>query len=274
MARPPRTHVRRAARSRFASTLAVLVLALGATAVAGRPAAGQVNVEALRPDDPPAGVSGSLSGDLTVQAGNTDFVRVGVEGRRYEVSDSVTTLIVGHGGLGLLGSRRFASSGLLHYRDTYRLHRWFAPEWYAQTNYDRSQALSFRALVGGGARTPRVGGEWGQIGGGTGFMLEHERLAVPDTAVHPRHTTVIRSSSFATVRVVTDDDLVVTSTTYVQPQVGEWGDVRVLEDLALATPVTERLALTVSFDLRYDSRPPDDIARLDARLRTGLTLTY
>lgn len=253
-----------------------LLAALLVTVSALQPgsAAGQVNVEALRPDDPPPGVSGSLSGDLTLQTGNTDFVRIGVEGRRYRVAESATTLMVGHGGLGFLGKSRFASSGLFHYRRMYRMTDWAAPEWYGQVNYDRSRSLSFRTVLGGGVRTPGVSGEWGHVGGGTGLMLEHERLSLPDTAVHPSHTTVVRSSSFATLRIVTADDLVVTSTTYLQPQVGEWGDLRVLEDLALATPVTESLALTVSFDLRYDSRPPDDVASLDARLRTGLTLTY
>lgn len=51
-------------------------------------------------------------------------------------------------------------------------------------------------------------------------------------------------------------------------------DVRVLENMRLASPITERVSLTVSFDLRYDSRPPDEIAALDSVLRTGLTYTY
>ena len=258
------------------SALPYLLLPLLAVPLAAdpEPGAAQVNVEALRPDDPPPGVSGSLSGDLTVQTGNTDFVRIGIEGRRYHVTEGSTTLVVGHGGIGFLGRNRFASSGLFHYRRTYGMTDWLAPEWYGQANYDRSRSLSFRALAGAGVRSPGARTDWGHVGGGTGLMLEHERLSLPDTASHPRHTTVVRSSSFATLRVVTAGELVVTSTTYIQPQVDEPGDVRVLEDLALATPVTERLALTVSFDLRYDSRPPDDVASLDTRLRTGLTLTY
>ncbi|MFW6206946.1 MAG: hypothetical protein ACOC5J_03325, partial [Gemmatimonadota bacterium] len=73
--------------------------------------AAQVNVEPLRGEDPPEGTSGSLSSDLVVQTGNTDFVRVGIEGRLYIVEDSTTTLMVGNGGLGFLGTSRFASSG-------------------------------------------------------------------------------------------------------------------------------------------------------------------
>lgn len=236
--------------------------------------AAQVNVEPLRGEDPPQGVSGSLSSDLIIQTGNTDFVRIGVEGRLYIVEDSTTTLLVGNGGLGFLGTSRFSSSGLFHYRRTYESVQWISPEWYAQVNYDRSRSLRFRTVVGGGIRSPVVRGDWGHVGAGTGFMFEDERLALPDTAEHPDHTTVIRSSSYGNFTVEFERGMVITSTTYLQPKVGNPKDIRILEDLVFSTPVTDRLALAVSFDLRYDSVPPDGLAALDTRLRTGLTLTY
>ena len=234
----------------------------------------QVNVERLRVDDPPLGVSGSLTGNLSIQTGNTDFVQVGLNGRIYDVTEAVTTLMVGNGGIGFLGGNRFASSGLFHYRRTFALTEWLSPEWYGQANYDRSQKLTFRLVGGGGVRAPVAEGSLGRLAAGTALMLEHERLELPDTAVHAHRTTTVRSSTFLTFRVVPSDQLVITSTTYLQPQVSDPGDLRMLENFALATPVSDRLSLTVSFDLRYDSRPPDGIAGLDTRLRTGLTLIY
>ena len=248
--------------------------ALAVTALLPQLLAAQVNVERLRIDDPPLGVSGSLTGDLSVQTGNTDFVQVALSGRIYDVTERLTTLMVGNGGLGFLSRNRFASSGLFHYRRTYLFSDWLSPEWYAQANYDRSQKLTSRFIVGGGARTPVGEGRWGRLAAGTALMLEYERLQLPDTAVHPRSTLTVRSSTFLTFRVVPNDQLVITSTTYLQPQLSDPGDLRMLENFGLATPVSDRLSLTVSFDLRYDSRPPDGIASLDTRLRTGLTLAY
>ena len=66
----------------------------------------------------------------------------------------------------------------------------------------------------------------------------------------------------------------ITSTTYLQPAVGNFGDLRTLANLRIATSVTNELDLTVSFDLRYDSGPPDGISALDTSLRTGLRYTY
>ena len=233
-----------------------------------------MNVEALRRDDPPLGRSATVGGDLTIRTGNVDFVQLGLDARLYDVTGAATRLVAVDGGLGFLRRSRFASSGLIHYRVTFRPMRGISPEWYAQINYDRPQLLSFRTVAGGGVRTSFASGEWGQFGAGSALMFEHERLALPDTAAHPRHTTTLRWSNFLTLRVVPTDNMVITSTTYVQPEFRNPADTRALENLRIATSVTEALALTVSFDLRYDSRPPDEIARLDTSLRTGLTYTY
>ncbi|MDH3271838.1 MAG: DUF481 domain-containing protein [Gemmatimonadota bacterium] len=237
-------------------------------------AAAQIDIESQRGDDLPVGISGTMGGDLTVRTGNVDFVQVGLQARLYDVRESVTTLLVGDGGFGFLGSSRFASEGLAHLRQTYPFRRYLSPEWYTQINYDRSQLLTFRALLGGGARTFFASGSWGDFGAGSALMFEHERLSLPDSASHPDRTTTLRWSNFLTLRVVPTPGLVVTSTTYAQPEFANPGDVRVLGNVRLATAVTEALSLTVSFNLRYDSDPPDGIAALDTTLRTGVTYSY
>jgi hypothetical protein len=238
------------------------------------PGSAQVNVEALRQEDPPLGYSGTFGGDLTLRTGNVELVQVDLNARRYMVTESVTRLMVGNGGLGLQGGSRFASSGLLHYRETYRYNDPISPEWYGQLNYDRPQLLDFRVVTGGGARTSFANGEWGEFGMGAALFLEHERLDLSDAAVHENRTTAIRGSYFLTLRLVPNENLVITSTTYLQPVVGNWGDLRTLANFRVAASVTDELDLTVSFDLRYDGRPPDEISALDTSLRTGLRYTY
>ena len=238
------------------------------------PVSAQVNVEALRRDDPPLGYSGTFGGDLAVRTGNVDLVQIGLNARLYRVTESATRLIVGNGGLGLLGGSRFSSSGLFHYRQTYRYNENVSPEWYWQVNYDRPQLLDFRVVTGGGARTSFARGDWGQFGMGAALMLEHERLDLPDLAVHPDQTTLLRWSYFLTLRVVPNENLVITSTTYLQPVLDDFDDLRMLANLRLASSITDELDLTVSFDLRYDSRPPDGISALDTSLRTGVRYTY
>lgn len=241
---------------------------------APRPVSAQVNIEALRPEEPPAGRSGSLGGDLTIRSGNVDFVEVGLEGRLFDVRQSLTTLIVGNGGLGFLGSSRFASSGLGHFRQTYRYRPRVSPEWFAQADYDRARLLTFRMVVGAGVRSPLASGDWGHFDVGSALMIEREWLDLPDDAVHLDRTSDLRWSTFVTFRWAPTETLVITSTTYAQPQFDNVNDTRLLENLRLATAVTRTLSLTISFDARYDSRPPDGIAVLDTTLRTGVSYAY
>ena len=238
------------------------------------PVSAQVNVEALRRDDSPLGYSGAFGGDVTLRTGNVDLIQLGLNGRLYRVTESATSLIVGNGGLGLLGGSRFASSGLLHLRQTFRRKKRISPEWYGQLNYDLPQLLNFRVVTGGGARTSFASGEWGQFGMGLTLMLEHERLALPKTAVHDNETTVMRGSYFLTLRAVPSEKLVLTSTTYLQPALNNFNDLRTLANVRIATSITDALDLTVSFDLRYDSKPPDGISALDTNLKTGVRYTY
>jgi len=251
-----------------------LPLLIALAAAIPLPMSAQVNVEALRTDDPPLGYSGTFGGDLAIRTGNVDFVQLGINARLYKVTESATRLIVGNGGLGLQGGTQFASSGLLHYRQTYQYNDLVSPEWWGQLNYDRPQLLDLRMVVGGGVRVSFASGDWGQFGMGAALMLEDERLDLPDTAVHDNHTTNIRGSYFLTLRLVPNDNLVITSTTYLQPAVGNLSALRTLANLRIATSVTDQVDLTVSFDLRYDSRPPDLISALDTSLRTGLRYTY
>ena len=97
---------------------------------------------------------------------------------------------------------------------------------------------------------------------GVSLMVEHERLDLPDVAIHDDQTTTIRWSYFVTLRLVPNENLVITSTTYLQPKFDTLGDLRTLENLRVAVSVTDELDLTISFDLRYDSRPPDLISDL------------
>lgn len=234
----------------------------------------QVDIESLRPRGATEGLSGTLGGDLTVLTGNTDLVQTSLRARLDWVRGPAATLLVGDGGVGLLGDRKFSSSGLLHLRHTRWVRAWIAPEVYGQVNYDRPQLLDFRGLVGAGLRFAFSDGDWGAVGAGVSLMLEHERLDLPADATHDDRTRTLRNSTFLTVRLVGGDALVVSSTAYAQPALDDPSDLRVLESLGVAASLTDRLALTVTFDLRYDSGPPDGLAALDTRLRTGVTLTY
>lgn len=236
-------------------------------------ASAQVNIESLRRSDAATGLTGSVALDVAIRAGNVDFVQLTLTGRTDYSRGQFSTFVVGSGDLGFQGGQRFANAGLLHVRQSYAI-GFAIPEAYAQVNYTRQQQLAFRGLVGGGLRVPVVRHARVRLWFGSGPMFEHERLDLPLDAVHPRRTSVARWTSYLSSKLTVDPRVVLLATTYLQTQVGDWGDVRNLTDVDLAVGLGRAASLVISFDLRYDSRPPDDTDPVDTTLKTGLAVTF
>jgi hypothetical protein len=238
------------------------------------PAAAQVNIEAQRRAPSDLGLSGTVAADLLLKTGNVEHFRVGVGGRVDYQTASTSTFLVGKGNLGLVGSNRFSNAGLVHLRHGRHWLPRLMPEAYAQVNYDEPRLLEFRAVAGGGMRVTLTDGESVGLWLGTGYMFEHERLDLPDTAIHPRTTSAHRWSSYVSGRVSAGDNLTFLATGYAQPQFDDFADFRILCEMSLGVSVTRALALTVGFSLRYDSRPPDDVVSLDTELRNGVAVVF
>lgn len=232
----------------------------------------QVNIERLRPDAGEEGLSGSLGAALDVRTGSVSLVHFQGSGRLDHVRGPVTAFLLGSGEVGFQGGERFSNAWLAHLRAGYDLASPVDVEAYVQVNHDRARLLDFRALAGGGARVRLLTGEAATVRLGSGPMFEHERLDLPPGAAHPARTAVVRWSNYLTLQATPAPHLNLSLTGYFQPQLGRARDTRALAVSALAIDVTERLAVTVTFNLRHDSRPPADIAPTDTALRTGVTL--
>ncbi len=238
------------------------------------PLLAQVNTESLRPVPADSGVSGTLGADLAVKTGNVELVDLGLRGRVDIPGRRLTTFLVGEATLGLLKGQQFTSTGLAHLRQSYPLTPRLAWEWYGQVNYDKPRLIDFRGLLGTGLRVRLLdrgpNGAWA----GSSIMMEHERLELPPAATHPARTNVARLSNYISLRASSGEHLSLSMTTYVQPWIVHPGDLRILENLQLAVGITREIAMSVRFDLRYDSRPPDGIESLDTTLHTGVSIGF
>ena len=260
---------------RFGSSMAgvLTVSMLGGGWLTPR-AAAQINIEAQRRAPSDLGYSGTLAADLELRTGNVEHFRLGVNGRVDYQTETTNTFLVGRGNIGLVGSDRFSNAGLLHLRHGWRWFPRLMLEAYTQVNYDEPRLLELRALAGGGVRVGLTDTEALRFWVGTGYLFEYERFDLPDTASHAQTTSVHRWSSYLTGRVAAGPNVTLVATGYVQPQIDDLADLRILSDVSFGVSVTRALALTVSFSLRYDSRPPDNVASLDTELRNGIAVAF
>jgi hypothetical protein len=249
-----------------------VLLALGALACRAAGSAGQVNTERLRRDDLPPGLSGSLEGSVSLNRGNVDFTLVELGGRLDHSAGDAATFLVGRGDLGFQDGERFTRSGMVHLRRVQGTSGRVAMEFFGQMDHDRSRNLSLRWLVGAGPRVRIVDRDGSDVGWGVGYMFEHERLDLSPEDSHPDRTSSHRLTTYVTANVPVAEGGAASATVYAQPRVDAWGDVRVLAEARLAAELTDGLALTVTWNLRHDSRPPLDVARVDTVVKTGLAV--
>jgi len=247
---------------------------VAATLVGTTTGRAQVNIERLRRNTDRTGLLGTARLDLTARTGNVRLVLLNVESRADLVRRDWTAFLIGSSDVGWQGGRRFSNTALFHLRATALTSRPVGVEAFGQVDYDKARRLDFRSVIGGGARFAIAGGAGGRVAGGTGLMVEHERLDLPDSAAHPRRTDAVRSTSYLTFQLQRSERISIAGTGYAQPKLDEPGDVRVLADTRLAVQLVGGVSLTVTAKLRYDSRPPDDIADLDTTLTTGLALEW
>lgn len=241
--------------------------------LAWTPLRAQVNVERMRIADTATGWGGEAALGFSVRTGNVRHTRLDPSSRIDFVTPGVESFLVMRGDVGIQGGRRYSNAGLMHLRATRRRGQ-FAPEAFAQINYDRSQRLLFRWLAGGGVRVRVVSGPRAAVRLGTALMYEYEHLELDSAAVHPSETRKARWSNYVSLRASTAAGARFIMTAYAQPDLGDFADARVLVESTAAAPLVAGVSLTLTAWARLDTRPPDGVKRLDAELRSGVAVAF
>ncbi len=141
----------------------------------------------------------------------------------------------------------------------------------AQENLTLLQESRF--LLGTGVRRTFFESERVSLALGTGVMgewetLDPDRLEPSDS---PEENT-LRMANLGVLTWTASSGARLLNIFYVQPDLGDLGNVRVLNDLDLSMPLTESLRATLRLEWRRDSRPPATLSKDDLSLRAGFAL--
>lgn len=144
---------------------------------------------------------------------------------------------------------------------------------FLQAQKNETLLLRSRWLAGTGARTVLLASGRATLHVGSGVMGEWETLD-PDRlgSDEDRRTSALRMANLLVFSWETGGGPGVLNILYVQPDLSAFGDVRILNDLGVTAPVTERIDLTLSLEWRRDTRPPASLGKDDLRLSTRIGL--
>jgi len=246
----------------------VIVIALGIVLGAALTGRAQVNIEEQRLGLKEAGLAGTAGVTLRLERGNSDLTEIGLAPRAVFRTGRHLVFTLNKLSFVDAAEGSIVNEGFSHLRYNYTVTPRIIAEAFGQIQYNHSQDLARRVLLGGGLRFPIITRPDLGLAVGVSGMYEYEKLRSGLIAETPRN------SNYASFRLAHGDLLRIANTLYVQPAFDDIGDVRILDQLEFDVRLSKWLALTTSAGYRYDSRPPAGIKQYDLSLEHGLKVMF
>jgi len=161
---------------------------------------------------------------------------------------------------------RNANKSYLHLRHRHALDEAWALEGFGQAQQDEFANLKLRTLLGGGVRWSQERDAW-RFHLGLGTFYEYEELR--KSVVHAK-SYLWRASTYMTADYLFNEHTKLHETIYVQPAWRSLADLRILNDTSLKVSLTDHLALSLTLEVSYDSRPPVGTVKTNVSYQTGI----
>ena len=249
----------------LASFILLLTLSLTTTAQV-------VNVERMRLDQKKRGWSGSVTGNFDVRRNQRTVVTLGSKAHVQHAQDSNTVLLVAQAGLVKASGADFVNFAFTHLRYTHYVTDFLSLEAFTQLQQNRVNGIQSRWLIGAGVRGRVIDDKAATLYTGLLVMREREREVVDSIPTHRD----IRLSSYLAGSYTPEsaDWITVATTTYFQPRVGKFRDIRISSDWNLQFRIRDNLALTSTLNIVYDARPPVGLDKTVYSVLNGLKFTF
>lgn len=254
------------------ATVVSAFVVLGAFAAA-RPAAAQVNTEALRRDvKSTSPFFASVDGNFTGRAGNvTGVIAGGGVFGGYHSGDHIA-FVRAQGDYTEFDSVVKVAKAFAHARYNYHLLGPFTAEVFTQVQRDRFIRLELRNLYGAGLRTALVEERSFEAFLGTAYMFEYEiegrRLRDPEPAKVMAH----RASIYLAPSWSITKGMRLSTVAYLQPRLDGPLDARIFDETVFTTDILPRLKVRIGVSVRYDTEPPEGVKGWDVEVKNSLAL--
>ena len=259
--------IRQALRPALLS-LAVVLAGLLPASLAGQTI---LNTERFQLADVDEGlhVSATLTGNG--QRGNSRVMTLGTSGIAGVLTGSHWTRVIFGARYISTQERAILDNRFVQLRYSYILTPELRTFHFVQAQRNETLRLRSRYLVGSGVQYALVQTEHTTFSLGTGLMGEWENLSADavDPGTDPQ-STALRVANVAVLSRDLPSGARILNILYVQPDATAPSDVRVLNDLGLILPVSDRFRVTLSGEWRRDSRPPAALRKDDLTFNVGI----
>ena len=233
----------------------------------------QVNVEPLRRQIKRGGVGGRVRTAMLATGGNTDRLSMG--GGLLLGGDSGPHFAYLNltGEYARVNREATVAKAFSHLRYNYELAPWLWAEAFTQLEADRFRRIARRELVGSG---PRFGVDFAHaaVFYGTAYMAEWTLLDRRDTSDSGELRLAHRWSNYVSASGDVAERVLLTTTVYLQPRFDAFGDYHALVVATFEFKVSGLVSTGIEAEVRYESRPADEVEKLDYSIKNALELSF
>lgn len=238
------------------------------------------NIESEQPNLPEQGLEVAVKLGLDGKTGNDEEKDYdGSVKSVYRRHDNVFLFLV-DGEYGTTRDVKDTDNTFVHSRWTHILTPRWSTEGFAQWEQDEFDNVQSRTLMGGGGRY-LVWQKQDVFSFTTGAGVFHEE-EVLDLVSYEQSDKFWRINTYYTYKYQMTKTISILNTTYLQPRIGEYSDLRALTEFGLKIGLTNRLALTIQYKLTYDSEPaqnfdvdpPIDNRSVNTEYQTSIQYTF
>lgn len=181
-------------------------------------------------------------------------------------------LLLGELVQGVLNSERYLNEGVTHLRYNQKLREKVTWEAFGQLQFNEKLRIELRGLLGTGPRFTLADRERQKAFLGVLYMYEYDDVWNSNLFFRDH-----RLSAYLSFRLGLGKQASLSSTNYYQPVLTDWSTARLSSRTALDVKISDRLSLTSTFSISYDSRLGEevpDVVKTVYSLVNGLRLSF
>ncbi len=167
----------------------------------------------------------------------------------------------------------FINDGFQHLRYNYRINQQLTWESFGQAQYNEKIKLRFRGLLGTGPRLAllrEANKQRAFLGALYMYEYNEENITNENDEAALQYLRDHRLSTYLALRFILGPNLVLASTSYYQPVLTNFSDLRLSSQTNAQLTITQKLKFTSTFSIVYDSRVPDGVPNTIFRWVNGI----
>ena len=164
---------------------------------------------------------------------------------------------------------RFIDNGFSHLRYNYEVRKRLEYEVFTQAQFNNQVRLQLRALAGMGMRFQLYQAEKQKVYFGLSYMYEYNEIEIVSDVVS--FFSDHRMSSYLSASIKPfSGNVTITNTTYYQPLLTDFSEVRLSSQTALTFILSKHLRFSTIFSITNDTRVPQNVPATYYSVRNGV----